>query len=95
MYGKEVKVESDHKPLESITKKPLSAAPPRLQRMLLQLQRYTFTLVYKPGKDITLANLADTLSRAYINDKPESTDLEEDLICAVNLIVSNLPVYDP
>ena len=34
-----MKVESDHKPLESITKKPLSAAPPRLQRMLLQLQR--------------------------------------------------------
>ena len=26
VYGKEVKVESDHKPLESITKKPLSAA---------------------------------------------------------------------
>ena len=92
VYGKEVKVESDHKPLESITKKPLSAAPPRLQRMLLQLQRYTFTLVYKPGKDMILA---DTLSRAYINDKPESTDLEEDLICAVNLIVSNLPVSDP
>ena len=39
--------------------------------------------------------LADTLSRAYINDKPENTDLEEDLICAVNLIVSNLPVSDP
>ena len=60
--------------------------------MLLQLQRYTFTLVYKPGKDMVLA---DTLSRAYINDKPESSDLEEDLICAVNLIVSNLPVSDP
>ena len=38
--------------------------------------------------------LADTLSRmhAYINDKSEST---EDLICAVNLIVSNLTVSDP
>ena len=34
VYGKEVKVESDHKPLERITKKPLSAAPPHLQRML-------------------------------------------------------------
>ena len=92
VYGKEVEVESDHKPLESITKKPLSAAPPRLQRMLLQLQRYTFTLVHKPGKDMILA---DTLSRAYINVKPDSTDLEEDLICAVNFIVSNLPVSDP
>ncbi len=92
VYGKEVTVESDHKPLESITKKPLSAAPPRLQRMLLQLQRYTFTLVYKPGKDMILA---DTLSRAYINDKPDNTNLEEDLICAVNLIMSNLPVSEP
>ena len=31
VYGKEVEVESNHKPLESITKKQLSAAPPRLQ----------------------------------------------------------------
>ena len=30
-YGKNAIVESDHKPLESIVKKPLSAAPPRLQ----------------------------------------------------------------
>ena len=66
VYGKEVEVKSDHKPLESITKKPLSAAPPRLQRMLLQLQIYTFTLAYKPGKDVVLAN---TLSHAYIKRK--------------------------
>ena len=92
VYGKEVKVTLDHKPLESITKKPLSSAPPHLQGMLLQLQRYTFTLVYKPGKDMILA---DTLSHACINDKPNNTDLEEDLICAVNLIMSDLPVSDP
>ena len=96
VYGKEVKVESDHKPLESIAKKPLSAAPPRLQRMLLQLQRYTFTLIYKPDKDMILA---DALSRAYINAKPESNDLEDDLICdlicAVNLSVNNLSVSYP
>ena len=39
--------------------------------------------------------LADTLSRAYINAKPESNDFEDDLICAVNLVVNNLPVSDP
>ena len=60
--------------------------------MLLQLQKYTFTLMYKPGKDMILA---DTLSRAYVNANPESGDLEEDLICVVNLIVSNLPVSNP
>ncbi len=90
-YGKEVKVESDHKPLESITKKPLSAPSPCLQRMLLQLQRYNFTLVYKPGKETILA---DTLSRAYIKGTPDS-DLEEDLVCAVSLVMDNLPVSDP
>ena len=44
-----------------ITKKLIHVAPPpRLQRMLLQLQRYNYMLVYKPGKEITLA---DRLSR--------------------------------
>ena len=76
-YGKEVRVESDHKPLEAITKKRLSAAPPRLQRMLLQLQRYTFTLPYKPGKDMILA---DTLSRAYLDNVSTPDDLSEDFV---------------
>ena len=40
IYGKHVLVFSDHKPLESISKKLLAQAPPRLQRMLLRLQKY-------------------------------------------------------
>ena len=35
VYGSEVTIISDHKPLESIMKKPLSKAPARLQQMLL------------------------------------------------------------
>ena len=39
IYGCDnVEVQSDHQPLETICKKPLSAAPLRLQRMLLRLQ---------------------------------------------------------
>ena len=39
LYGKQdVVVHSDHQPLETIFKKPLSKAPRRLQRMMLQLQ---------------------------------------------------------
>ena len=49
-YARHVEVETDHKPLEAITKKPLLMARPRLQRMLLRLQRYDFTANYKPGK---------------------------------------------
>ena len=39
--------------------------------------------------------LADILSHVYIKGKPESNKLEDDLICAVNLVVNNLPVCDP
>ena len=35
IYGRHITVFNDHKPLEIITKKPIHAAPPRLQRMLL------------------------------------------------------------
>ncbi|CAB4045661.1 Hypothetical predicted protein, partial [Paramuricea clavata] len=35
VYGKTITVESDHKPLEAILKKPLSQAPSRLQKMLV------------------------------------------------------------
>jgi hypothetical protein len=63
IYGKTVEVHSDHKPLESILKKPLATAPARLQRMLLRLQKYDINLVYKQGK---LLQVADTLSRAQL-----------------------------
>ncbi|KAJ8023013.1 hypothetical protein HOLleu_38070 [Holothuria leucospilota] len=64
-YGTKVTIESDHTPLESIVNNPLALAPPRLQRMLLRIQKYGLTLVCKPGKDMILA---DTLSRAYTPD---------------------------
>ena len=35
IYGRQITVYNDHKPLEMITRKPIQAAPPRLQRMLL------------------------------------------------------------
>ncbi|XP_063370221.1 uncharacterized protein LOC134658469 [Cydia amplana] len=62
IYGRtDVTVETDHKPLVSIIKKPIASAPARLQRMLLRLQPYTFELMYKPGKYLYVA---DALSRA-------------------------------
>ena len=55
IYGGQITVYNDHRLLEMITRKPIHAAPPRLQRMLIQLQRYDFTLLYKPGKEMILA----------------------------------------
>ena len=62
VYGKTITVESDHKPLEAILKKPLSQAPSRLQKMLMQLQAYDINLVYKKGSEMYIA---DALSRAF------------------------------
>ncbi len=61
VYGRSVNIQSDHKPLEAIFKKPLSKAPARLQCMLLQLQKYKLIVQYTHGKDMLIA---DTLSRA-------------------------------
>ena len=66
IVGREVTVESDHKPLEAIMKKPLHVAPLRLQRMLVQLQRFPgITVVYKRGESL---HLADALSRAHLEE---------------------------
>ena len=62
IYGRHITVVTDHKPLEPITRKPLAAAPARLQRMMLLLQRYDMTVVHRAGKNISAA---DTLSRKY------------------------------
>ena len=59
-------IETDHKPLITIVKKPLNSAPARLQRMLLQLQQYNLEFVYKKGSELYIA---DALSRAYITDE--------------------------
>ena len=50
IYGKRVRIETDHKPLEMIAKKSILVAPRRLQRMLLQLQRYDLDVVHVLGK---------------------------------------------
>ena len=75
IFGKEVTVYNDHKPLEQILKKPLLAAPMRLQRMILNLQWYDLVVKDRKGKEMYLP---DTLSRAYLPDtpNPEITDLE-------------------
>ena len=63
IYGKFVVVETDHKPLQAISNKPLSQAPLRLQRMLLNLRGYDVEIRYNP---VCKQVLADTLSRAAV-----------------------------
>lgn len=73
-YARPVTVQSDHKPLEVIARKPLLTAPKRLQRMLLRVQAYDVDIVYRKG---TKMQLADTLSRAYLpKSNQTATDQE-------------------
>ena len=87
LYGRHVTVESDHKPLETILRKPLALAPPRLQRMILALQKYSITLIHRPGKEIPVA---DTLSRKSMNDTDSS--LSEAMETQVHTVISAAPV---
>ena len=70
IYGNKVTVETDHKPLVSISQKPIHSTPKRLQRMLLRLQRYELHITYKKGGELYLA---DALPRAYPEDSVPSS----------------------
>ena len=73
IMGKTTVVLTDHKPLETILRKLMTAAPLRLQAVILKVSRYDLKVKYLPGKRQILA---DTLSRASLNEEP----LEEDEI---------------
>jgi len=88
IYGKTVTVHTDHKPLEIIMKKPIAKAAPRLQRMMLQLQRYQLSVTFVPGKYMYVA---DTLSRAYVKGDP-GCGAPEDIEVMVHSLVENLPI---
>ena len=90
IYGYPTNVQSDHKPLEVIMLKPLHKVSPRLQRMLLKLQKYDLHLHYTKGKELYVA---DTLSRAYLH-VPSTDNDEDDLEFAVHSLVRDLPVSD-
>ena len=90
IHGKHADIETDHKPVEAIIKKPLSQVPVRIQRLLLRLQRYDVTLTYKPGKELYIA---DTLSRAYLTGRdPSDIELDDEIDCHVHCLVKRLPL---
>ena len=83
VYGKAVKIENDHKPLEAVFKKSLISAPPRIQRMLIRLQKYNLIYTYKKGKELWIA---DTLSRAHLTEKPTDLQLQKEIDYRVHCV---------
>ena len=88
-YGRRVTVHSDHKPISAIMRKPISAAPPRLSRMLLQLQKYSIDVIHKSGKDIPVS---DFLSHSSLSDTFEN--LSAGLDVHVHAVLQQLFVTD-
>lgn len=64
-FGRKVTVHTDHKPLAAIITKPISQAPPRLQRMLLRLRTYDVDIQYVGANRVLIS---DTLSRLIKRD---------------------------
>ena len=85
LFGRQVTIETDHKPLVGLVVKDLNMLTARLATMRLRLLSYDFDLVWKPGKYMILA---DTLSRACPAGTGENEDLKFDplqRICSIVL----------
>ena len=67
IFDRHFTIESDHKSLEQIIKN-LADVPVCLQRMLLQLQDYDFTIKYHLGEEMVVAEI---LSRYSPEDTSE------------------------
>lgn len=64
IYGGEFKVITDHQPLVSLFNNPTSKPSARIERWLMELQQYRFTVEYRPGA----SNPADYASRHPVGD---------------------------
>lgn len=95
LYGKQIQVETDHQPLVTLFKKPLSEVPARLQRMMITLQAYNLVVSYTKGSEMYIS---DTLSRAPVKDDNFSQelvsleDLDSNINIHINLLTSNLAI---
>ena len=78
VYGTDFKVITDDKPLVSLFNNPSSKSSSRIERWLLDLQQYRFTVEYLPGGE----NPADYPSRHPIGD-PLSQRYEDEAKNAV------------
>lgn len=87
IYGRPVIVHTGHRPIASIIRKPLSATPPRLSRMLLQLQKYDLDVRFVGGKNVPIGDL---LSRQPLPETQEIAGLH----LQVHTVIQSLFITD-
>ena len=87
LYGQKFIIISDHKPLQVILNRPISKSSPRLQRMLLRIQPYDFTITFHPGKEIPVA---DALSRMHLPE--EDGEMQKEIESYVHSVMSIQPI---
>ena len=91
ILGKDIIIETDHKPLVSLLgSKNLFDMPPRIQRFKMRLMRYSYKIKHVPGKEnIT----ADALSRApvYRDLTKAEKQLNEEISLYVASVIECLP----
>lgn len=89
LYGQTFVVDIDHQSLVFIFEKPLNKCPPRLHIMKISLQIYDFKVVWKPGKELVVA---DHLSRTYLRET--SPEEGENIEAFVRMILGNTDFTD-
>ena len=89
-FGRTITVQSDHQPLQSIWKKSIVSASPRLQRLLLRLAHYDINIEFLCGKENVIV---DMLSRVCPLQSSNSKTKESNIdIIPVHHIMQNAPV---
>ena len=91
LYGMDFTVYTDSRTLERVFSSSHDTISPRIQKWVLKLQSYTFSVKYKPGS----SNPADVLSRPMTresNDTPRDDITSETEQFISNLTDSCLPI---
>ena len=87
LIGGSFTIVTDHRPLIPMLSNPFKKLPIRIERMMMYMQEFTFTIEYRPGKD----NISDYLSRHAPSEDMTRTpptickkcDFEEEIVKSV------------
>lgn len=93
--GLKIILETDHKPLLQILQtKHIDELSPRLTRFRLRLMRYTYEVVYVPGKQFLVPDYLSRLPVPVAGQVNEAEELEEAAETFVRMVISTTPVSD-